>query len=135
MKHTTVVLLASLLSHAVFAQTRESPAAPDSIQADQRTYMLFQVEKPATMSPNSPVPEYPRGLERSGIGGEVWAQFVVTRAGTADMDTFKVLKSTNKLFTQAVRSVVPRMRYSPGMIGGKPVNQLVQQSFNFAVPR
>jgi hypothetical protein len=27
------------------------------------------------------------------------------------------------------------MRFSPAMIGGKPVNQLVQQSFQFAVPR
>ena len=39
------------------------------------------------------------------------------------------------LFTQAVKSVLPRMRFSPAQIGGKPVNQLVQQSFQFAVPR
>jgi hypothetical protein len=51
------------------------------------------------------------------------------------MDTFKVLKSTNELFTQSVKSVLPRMHFSPAMIGGKPVNQLVQQSFQFAVPR
>jgi ketosteroid isomerase-like protein len=102
---------------------------------DQRTYFAFQVEKQAEILRNSPLPEYPRDLERSGVSGEVQAQFVVTRAGTADMDTFKVLKSTNELFTEAVRSILPRIRYSPAMIGGKPVNQLVQQSFHFAVPR
>ena len=51
------------------------------------------------------------------------------------MDSFKVLKSTDELFTQAVRNAMPSIQYSPAMIGGKAVNQLVQQSFQFAVPR
>jgi protein TonB len=100
-----------------------------------QTYFEFQVEKPAEMLQDSPKPKYPSVLESSGIAGEVQAQFVVNSSGKADMDSFKVLKSTNELFTQAVKSVLPRMRFSPAMIGGKPVNQLVQQSFQFAVPR
>ena len=87
------------------------------------------------MLQDSPKPKYPSVLESSGIAGEVQAQFVVSSGGKADMDSFKVLKSTNELFTQAVKNVLPRMRFSPAMIGGKPVNQLVQQSFQFAVPR
>jgi protein TonB len=100
-----------------------------------QTYFEFQVEKPAEMLQDSPKPKYPSVLESSGIAGEVQAQFVVNSGGKADMDSFKVLKSTNELFTQAVKAVLPRMRFSPAMIGGKPVNQLVQQSFQFAVPR
>ena len=100
-----------------------------------QTYFEFQVEKPAEMLSDSPKPKYPSVLESSGIAGEVQAQFVVSSSGKADMDSFKVLKSTNELFTQAVKNVLPRMRFSPAMIGGKPVNQLVQQSFQFAVPR
>jgi len=100
-----------------------------------QTYFEFQVEKPAEMLQDSPKPKYPSVLESSGIAGEVQAQFVVSSSGKADMDSFKVLKSTNELFTQAVKSVLPRMRFSPAQIGGKPVNQLVQQSFQFAVPR
>jgi protein TonB len=100
-----------------------------------QTYFEFQVEKPAEMLSESPKPKYPSVLESSGIAGEVQAQFVVNSTGKADMDSFKVLKSTNELFTQAVKNVLPRMRFSPAMIGGKPVNQLVQQSFQFAVPR
>jgi protein TonB len=100
-----------------------------------QTYFEFQVEKPAEMLQDSPKPKYPSVLESSGIAGEVQAQFVVASSGKADMDTFKVLKSTNELFTQAVKNVLPRMKFSPAMIGGKPVNQLVQQSFQFAVPR
>src|SRR6267143_237900 len=100
-----------------------------------QTYFEFQVEKPAEMLQDSPKPKYPSVLESSGIAGEVQAQFVVKSSGKADMDSFKVLKSTNELFTQAVKTVLPRMRFSPAQIGGKPVNQLVQQSFQFAVPR
>ena len=100
-----------------------------------QTYFEFQVEKPAEMLPESPKPKYPSVLESSGIAGEVQAQFVVNTQGKADLDQFKVLKSTNELFTQAVKNVLPRMKFSPAMIGGKPVNQLVQQSFQFAVPR
>jgi len=100
-----------------------------------QTYFEFQVEKPAEMLSDSPKPRYPSVLESSGIPGEVQAQFVVASSGKADMDSFKVLRSTNELFTQAVKSVLPRMKFSPAMIGGKPVNQLVQQSFQFAVPR
>jgi periplasmic protein TonB len=100
-----------------------------------QTYFEFQVEKPAEMLAESPKPKYPSVLESSGIAGEVQAQFVVNTQGRADLDQFKVLKSSNELFTQAVKNVLPRMRFSPAMIGGKPVNQLVQQSFQFAVPR
>jgi len=108
----------------------------DTAQAgDQHVYFEFQVEKPAEMLQDSPKPKYPSVLESSGIAGEVQAQFVVRSDGKADMDSFKVLKSTNELFTQAVKSVLPRMHFSPAMLGGKPVNQLVQQSFQFAVPR
>jgi protein TonB len=105
------------------------------IATTNQTYFEFQVEKPAEMLAESPKPKYPSVLESSGIAGEVQAQFVVSSAGKADMDSFKVLKSTNELFTQAVKNVLPRMKFSPAMIGGKPVNQLVQQSFQFAVPR
>jgi protein TonB len=104
------------------------------VNTDQ-TYFEFQVERPAAALDGNPAPRYPPVLESSGIPGEVQAQFVVLASGKADMDTFKVLKSTNELFAQSVKNVLPRMRFSPAQIGGKPVNQLVQQSFVFAVPR
>jgi len=100
-----------------------------------QTYFDFQVERPAAMLDDSPKPRYPAVLESSGIAGEVQAQFVVGTDGKADMGSFKVLKTTNELFSAAVRTVLPRMRFSPAQIGGKAVNQLVQQSFMFAVPR
>ena len=104
------------------------------VTTDQ-TYFEFQVEKPAEMLSDSPKPKYPSVLESSGIAGEVQAQFVVGTDGRADMSEFKILKQTNELFGQAVKNVLPRMHFSPAMIGGRPVKQLVQQAFQFAVPR
>jgi hypothetical protein len=101
--------------------------------SDQKTYFEFQVEKPAEIVYDSPRPKYPSVLESSGLAGEVQAQFVVTSSGNVNMDTFKVLKSTNELFTQAVKNVLPRMQFSPATIGEKAVSQLVQRSFNFRV--
>jgi hypothetical protein len=109
--------------------------APSDNDARSQTYFEFQVEKPAIVLDGSPKPKYPSVLESSGLAGEVEAQFVVRSSGKVDMDSFKVLKSTHELFTQAVRSVLPRMQFGPATIGGKAVNQLVQQSFQFAVPR
>ena len=100
-----------------------------------QTYFEFQVEKPAEMIQDGTKPKYPSVLESSGIAGEVQAQFVVRSDGKADMESFKVLKSTNELFTQSIKNYLPRAHFSPAQIGGKPVNQLVQQSFQFAVPR
>jgi hypothetical protein len=108
---------------------------PTDDDAQTQTYFEFQVEKPATMVPGGPTPEYPPALERSGLGGEVQAQFVVKTSGKVDMDTFEVLKSNHELFTQAVRNWMRGMTFSPATIGGKAVNQLTAQSFQFSVPR
>jgi hypothetical protein len=112
---------------------RENPPTDD--EAQTHTYFEFQVEKLATMLNGGPMPKYPSVLERSGLGGEVQVQFVVRNSGKVDMDSFKVLKSPNELFTQVVRDWIVGITFSPAMIGGIAVHQLVQQSFQFAVPR
>jgi len=122
-------------SDEVTERSDTAVVAPSNNEAHAQTYFEFQVERPAIVLQGSPKPKYPSVLESSGLAGEVQAQFVVRSSGKVDMDSFKVLKSTNELFTQAVRNVLPRMQFSPAMIGGKAVNQLVQQSFQFAVPR
>lgn len=100
-----------------------------------QTYFEFQVEKPAELLEESMDLVYPEVLTSSGIAGEVQAQFVVQVDGTVDVGTFKVLRSTNELFTQSVRKVLPHLRFAPAEIGGRKVSQLVQQSFQFARPR
>lgn len=101
-----------------------------AVVTDQ-TYFEFQVEKPAAPRPGNPAPKYPQILQQSQVTGNVVAQFVVDTSGRADMKTFKVLSETHPLFGQAVRAVLPSMRFLPAEVGGRPVKQLVQQPFAF----
>ena len=100
-----------------------------------QTYFEFQVEKPAQAASGNPSPRYPEVLKSSGVEGKVMAQFVVMETGRADMDQFKILSSDNELFSNAVRDVVPRMRFLPAEIGGHKVRQLVQLPFEFKINR
>jgi len=104
------------------------------VNTDQ-PYFEFQVEKQVTTAPGSPQPRYPDMLKSANVEGEVLAQFVVDTTGHAEMGTFKVLKSSHELFTQAVRNVLPNMRFYPAEIGGRKVKQMVQQPFTFALTK
>lgn len=102
--------------------------------ADQ-PYFEFQVEKQALPREGNAPPVYPALLEQNRVEGEVLAQFVVDTSGRADMTTFKVLKSTNDLFTASVKNALVKMRFYPAEVGGHKVKQVVQQPFAFTVPK
>jgi periplasmic protein TonB len=99
--------------------------------ATDQPYFDFQVEKQAGPAPGSPPPEYPDMLRSANVEGEVLAQFVIDTTGRADVSTFKVLKSTNDAFTDAVKRALPRMKFFPAEIGGRKVKELVQEPFAF----
>lgn len=99
-------------------------------QGDQ-SYFEFQVDKQAVLMPGGAVPTYPESLRATNVAGDVLAQFVVDSTGTPVIASFKVLKSTNELFAQAVRDALPRMRFTPAERGGIKVRQLVQMPFTF----
>jgi len=103
-------------------------------QGDQ-PYFDFQVEKPVVMAPGAQGPQYPDMLRTAGIEGTVLAQFVVDTTGRAEMNTFKVLKSDNAQFANAVKNALQRMRFLPAEVGGRKVKQLVQQPFQFSLNR
>ena len=105
-----------------------------AVNTDQ-PYFEFQVEKQVQTAAGSPQPRYPDMLKSANIEGEVLAQFVVDTTGRAEMGTFKVLKSSHDGFTQAVRNVLPNMRFYPAEIGGRKVKQMVQQPFTFALTK
>src|SRR5438067_91152 len=94
-------------------------------------YFEFQVEKQVAALPDNPRPRYPDMLRSANVEGEVLAQFVVDTTGRAEMNTFKVLKSTHDLFTNAVKAALPNMKFYPAEVGGHRVKQLVQMPFQF----
>ena len=101
-----------------------------TVNTDQ-PYFEFQVEKQAATVPGSLTAAYPEILKSSGGDGKVTAQFVVDTSGRADMSTWKVLESTNDLFSQAAKDGVRKARFYAAEIGGKKVKQLVQLPFTF----
>lgn len=100
---------------------------------ESMTYFEFQVQKLATPREPQHV-QYPATMKRSGIGGEVLAQFVVDRSGRAVMETFKPLTSSGPEFTAAVKAALPNWQFDPAVIRGTKVAQLVQQAFQFSPP-
>jgi periplasmic protein TonB len=105
---------------------------PQPIQTDQ-PYFEFQVEKQVQALPNQTGPRYPDMLRSANVEGEVLAQFVVDTTGRAEMNTFKPLKSSHDLFTNAVKATLPNMRFYPAEVGGRKVKQLVQMPFQFTL--
>ncbi|HVX40817.1 MAG TPA: M56 family metallopeptidase [Gemmatimonadaceae bacterium] len=134
-----VCVAAGALALACSLQT-ENPTAPGpkaspTKTAPNQTYFEFQVEHTARPVPGSTAPRYPDLLRESRIEGEVLAQFVVNPDSTVDMRTFRVLRSTHDLFTAAVRQSITTMKFVPALVGGRPVRQLVQMPFQFALSR
>jgi TonB family protein len=99
-------------------------------------YFDFQVEKPAMVIQGTAAPQYPEDLRQRGIEGNVLVQFVVDAEGVPDVATFKVLKSDDAAFAEAVRAALPDMRFTPAQLSdGTKVKQLMQQPFGFKVNR
>lgn len=94
-------------------------------------FLEFQVEKMTRIRPGSNAPRFPIALRGQSIEGEVLVQFVVDSSGQPRMDTFRVLRSTHAAFTEAVRDWLPKVRFYPAEIGGRPVAQMVQMPFTF----
>jgi len=109
-------------------------AAATNASADEdQVYFEFQVETQVKRLADGVAPRYPDALREGHVNGEVLAQFVVDTNGRALPETFKALRSTHDLFTQAVKAVLPDMRFTPATLERKPVRQLVQMPFNFSV--
>lgn len=98
-------------------------------------YFGFQVERPATPVSGSRGPRYPDSLRTAGVEGAVLAQFVVNADGSVDLSTFKVLRSTQALFSDAVRAALINMRFTPALVGNRAVKQMVQSPFEFSLSR
>jgi len=104
-----------------------------SAPAKGGVYFEFQVEKQAAQVPGTGGLKYPEALRAAKVEGEVLAQFVVDTSGHYEDGSFKVLKSSHELFTQAMRDALPQLRFTPAEVGGVKVRQLVQQPFIFSL--
>ena len=115
-------LAAGLLVAAPTLGAQQGPSSPPA----EQVYFEFQVERPATTLPGGCSPVIPKGHD-----GEVQVQFVVDSLGKPEPGSVKVLLASHPSLEKAVRKAIPCMRYRAASIDGRPVRQLVQQSFSF----
>lgn len=101
--------------------------------ASKDSFVEFKLDKGAQQVAGTGAVRYPAAMRKTNREGEVLAQFVVDPSGAVIVSTYKVLKSSDPAFTQAVRAALPTMRFTPAVVSGRPVSQLVQQPFTFAL--
>lgn len=102
---------------------------------DAAPFRVDQVEKQVTVVPGAAPPRYPEVLRSAGVEGQVTALFVVDEEGRAEEESIRFVRSDNRLFEDAVRVALHRMRFIPAEIGGRKVRQLVQMPFVFTLSR
>lgn len=90
-----------------------------------------EVDVPAALLPRSPLPRYPFSLQSARLAGSVRARFVVGTDGRVEMSSVQILESTHPAFAEAVRAVLPRMRFRPARVGHRAVRQLVEFPVGF----
>lgn len=81
----------------------------------------------------SAAPAYPPALLAKNVEGKAVVQFVVDTLGRVDTVSFAVIEATHVEFAEAVRSVLPAMRFAPAVTASRKVRQLVQQPFLFRI--
>ena len=82
---------------------------------------------------SSAKPRYPDALRSANVAGRVLVRFTVDTAGRIDQSTVEVLGSTNDLFSEAVKRVLPSFRFRPAEINGIRVRSVAEMPFEFAV--
>ncbi|MDQ6611103.1 MAG: energy transducer TonB, partial [Gemmatimonadota bacterium] len=110
-----------------------APAEEVRVPEPPHAFSEIEVDSGAVRDPSSEGPVYPQKLLQAHVEGTTVVQFVVDSLGHVDQSSIKVLESSHPAFTEAVRDVLPRMKYQPAKIGRRPVAQTVEQRFGFRI--
>lgn len=113
---------------------RDAGAETSGPGGDGGYYTFAQVERSASLR-TAVEPPYPATLRAAGISGRVVLHLVVDSTGRVDLARVQVRQSSADQFTAAVRSILPRLRFAPAMLNGRPVAQLVELPFEFSLRR
>lgn len=114
----------------------EPPAPPSVIAALLQAEGAFPpdaVDSVATPIPGSIRTTYPDSLFRAQVGGTATVRFIVDTSGLVEMPTVEV-DATHQLFAQAARLALAEARFSPAVLQGRRVRQVVALPFRFTPP-
>lgn len=99
-----------------------------------RAYDENQVDRAVEVL-RKPDLRYPESLRSVNVEGVVQMRFIVSADGRVEPGSIEVVSSPHKLFSDAVRTALLNTRYRPAEAGGRPVRQLVEQSFTFRLDK
>ncbi|MEO7360624.1 MAG: TonB family protein [Gemmatimonadaceae bacterium] len=103
------------------------------IEEPPRAFSEIEVDSAVVRDPSSVGPTFPRQLLQAKIEGVTRVQFIVDSTGHVEVTSLVILDSTHPEFTQAVRDVLPKMKFKPARIGTRAVAQMVEQGFAFRI--
>jgi TonB family protein len=95
--------------------------------------LLHVTDTPPRQLPNNPSPRYPPEFLQSPIPGKVVVEMVIDTLGDPEIGTVRVKSSTDPAFTRVVKEVLPRLKFSPASYHGRPLRQMIQIPFEFAI--
>lgn len=94
----------------------------DCVEARRRAALQpdLEVEHIPTVVSMKPAPfrDTPESALRKDGSAEIKIDVIVDTLGHADMKTFKVVKVSNKWFTENVRRVMPKWTFTPALLAG-----------------
>jgi protein TonB len=108
----------------------ERPSVDSTRSLDGAPATLATVDRPAALL-SPPRPRYPETLRAAGVTGRVVVRLVVDTLGRVELASISVRASSHDLFTDAVRAVLPALRFSSAEAGGRKVRMLVDLPFEF----
>lgn len=109
------------------AERRCADVAIDSSTAGAPIYAACHVDRPARESgPKPAIAWKPNPGDAGDLGCfRVTFEFVVDTLGVPERGTIRTITTFNPAFTEAVRASLPQLRYTPAVLGGRPVRQRV----------
>jgi TonB family protein len=108
---------------AVPSANRRATFTDNQVEAPQHARLIGELPKPTVPS------------QLANIEGDVRLRFTVDTDGRPVMSSVAVVSSTNQALTDAVKRVIPSMRFEPAKTGGpdpKAVTEVVQLGFVFS---
>jgi TonB family protein len=98
-----------------------------------RIYQTRELDRNVRVTFQGEPIRYPETLRKQAIPGDVSLSFVVDANGDVEMNSVRVIYSTDPAFVDPVKRALATMRFAPAEVQGKPVRSLVKQTFNFSI--
>lgn len=118
-------------SDAVRQQQKDVDVA--ALISSHQVYRPDSVDEQASLVSGTTTVAYPDSLLRAGIGGQLFASFVVDTAGAVEIATLSVKAAfaPAAAFVSAIRAALGRSEFTPARLAGRAVRQLVVLPFLF----